>query len=110
MNNNIIIEKSHPISISRKICVIYIGRLWAALQSVLITAGLITVRLITTRLISTGLINAGLITMGLITTALITTRLITTGLITMGLINWVEWHAMEIPRLCDIHSEKNWVV
>ena len=39
----------------RKICVIYIGRLWAALQLVLITAGLLTARLIT----------AGLVTMGL---------------------------------------------
>ena len=96
MNNNIIIEKSHPISISRKICVIYIGRLWAALQSVLITVGLIT-----TTLITTGLITAGLMTVGLITTVLITTRLITTRLI-----NWVVRHAMEIPRLCDTNSEK----
>ena len=36
----------------RKICVIHIGRLWAALQLVLITAGLKTA----------GLITAGLVT------------------------------------------------
>ena len=39
----------------RQICVIYIGHLWAALQLVLITAGLKTAELIT----------AGLVTMGL---------------------------------------------
>ena len=57
MNDNEIIEKSHPISMFRKICVIYIGHLWAALHPVLITA-----RHITTRLITMGLITAGLIT------------------------------------------------
>ena len=43
----------------RKICVIYIGRLWAALQLVLITAGLVTAGLITVGLITAGLITAG---------------------------------------------------
>ena len=47
-----------------QICVILIGRLWAALQPVLIIAGLITVGLITTGLITAGLITPGLITTG----------------------------------------------
>ena len=38
----------------RKICVIYIGRLWAALQLVLMTAGLITAGLKTAGLITAG--------------------------------------------------------
>ena len=57
MNDNAIIEKSHPISVFRKICVICIGRLWAALHPVLKTA-----RHIPTRLITMGLITARLIT------------------------------------------------
>ena len=51
----------------RKICVIHIGRLWAALQLVLITAGLVTAGLVTAGLVTTGLVTAGLVTAGLIT-------------------------------------------
>ena len=43
----------------------YIGRLWAALQPVLITARLITAGLIIVGLITAGLITAGLIPAGL---------------------------------------------
>ena len=60
MNDNAIIEISHPISMFRKICAIYIGRLLAALNPDLITA-----RCITTRLITMGLITARLITVRL---------------------------------------------
>ena len=48
-----------------QICVIFIGRLWAALQPVLITARLITAGLIIVGLITAGLITAGLIPAGL---------------------------------------------
>ena len=43
----------------------YIGRLWAALQPVLITARLITAGLIIVGLITAGLVTAGLIPAGL---------------------------------------------
>ena len=69
----------------RQICVVYIGRLWAALQLFLITMRLIT---------------AGLITMGLITTGLITVELITARLIT-----WAERHTLEKTGWCDIHQK-----
>ena len=49
----------------RQICVIYIGRLWAALQLDLITTGLKTAVLKTPGLITARLTTAGLITLGL---------------------------------------------
>ena len=59
MNDNAINEKSYSISIFREICVICIGRRWAALHPVLITAWHITMRLITMGLLTAGLITPG---------------------------------------------------